>query len=56
MGHDAYIIITHKWLKALSWMIRAESVNLFFGFGNFEKFLLEILESVHAISSMQNIS
>ncbi len=31
MSHEAYII-THKWLKSLSWMIRAESVNLFFWF------------------------
>jgi hypothetical protein len=46
-------IITHKWLNSLSWMIRAESVNFFFWvFGNFEKFLLEILEKC-AISSMQ---
>lgn len=52
MSHDAYII-THKWLKSLSWMIRAESVNFYFlVFGNFEKFLLEFLEKC-AISSMQ---
>jgi hypothetical protein len=50
MSHEAYII-THKWLKSLSWMIRAESVNSFLVFGNFEKFLLEILEKC-AISSM----
>ncbi len=31
MCHEAYII-THKWLKSLSWIIRAESVNFFFWF------------------------